>query len=437
MEKFEEELLKYINGLLEERRKLLQSGWEELAQNIKKALDNFSLHLRVDFAPVTEESLRELIALRPAIPPSEIPEKPPLIPILHAGIRGLRQENSQGRLINHLLNTLNKLVSRVALFVVKEDKLVGWDGRGFENLTELDFRKMIIPLPSESVFYEVVKNEGIYRGPFPVFKGDKRVLTFLEGEPQEVLLIPVVVRGKVSGVIYADEWPEKIHVKNPEAIEILVDYAEAMVELLPIKSKYPLKPKETLELKPSPAPEKPEVSTGDTTRKEVSFKSFGVSPSFSEEDTRPGVISEGIEIEEAEELEVEVPSQDSSPTPTSWGESVGMEEVEELEVEEEEIPEEEKQIIEEIPAEDRALYEAAMRKARVLVSDLILYNREKIEKGKQKGNIYKELKDEIDLAIEIYKKKVGEKVKKDFLYEELLKKVADGNPSLLKGYPGV
>ena len=436
MEKFEEQLLKYINGLLDERKKLLQSGWEELSENVKKALDAFALHLKVDFAPVSRDNLKDVLSLLEIS--EETGKGESLVPILHAGIRGLRQENSQGRLINYLLNTLSKLVNRVALFVVKDDKLIGWDGRGFENLTELDFRKMIIPLPSESIFSKVVKEGGIYQGSFPKLKGDRRVLTFFGGEPAEAILIPIIVRGKVSGVIYADEWPEKTPIKNPEAVEILVDFAEAMVELLPVRSKYPTKPKEKLTVEEGPVSEKAEVSMGDTTKKEVEFKAFGVSPALGEEDTRPGIITEGIETEEAEELEVSVPSQDTSPTPSSWGENIGMEEVEEVEeLEVEEVEgKEEIEIPEELTEEEKALYDAARRKARVLVSDLILYNREKIEKGKQKGNIYKELKDEIDLAIEIYRKKAGDKVKKDFLYQELLEKLADGNPALLKGYPG-
>ncbi len=414
----EEEILKYINGVLEERKKLLESGWEEFSQNLKKTLDSFALHLKVDFAPVGREGLKGLEELLEEKPSEEAPS---VLPLVLSGIRGLRGENSQGRLINHLLNALAKIVNRAVLFVVKEGKLVGWDGRGFEGLTELDFRKMVLPLSSESVFSKVVEKGGIYQGSLPVLKGDRRVLSLLGGEPQESILIPVVVRGKVSGILYADEWPEKTGIKHPEAVEVLVDFAEAMVELLPLRAKYPVKPKERIKIeaeKPGAAEEVP--SLGDTTRKEGLFKPTGTPSPFTEEETRPGISREVMELEEEVE-ELEVPSAEQ-PTPSTFEPEVE----EEIEVEEEE----------EIPEEDRALYEAAMRKARVLVSDLILYNRDRIEKAKEKGNIYEELKDEIDLAIEIYKKKAGDKVKKDFLYEELLKKVADGNPSLLKGYPG-
>ncbi len=415
----EEEILKYINEVLEERKKLLESGWEEFSRNLKKALDSFALHLKVDFAPVGRESLKGLEALSKERPAEEGPS---VLPFILTGIRGLRGENSQGRLINHLLNALAKIVNRAVLFVVKEGKLVGWDGRGFEGMTELDFRKMVFPLSSESVFSKVVEKSGIYQGKLPVLKGDRRALSLLGGEPEESILVPIVVRGKVSGLIYADEWPERTEIKHPEAVEILVDFAEAMVELLPIRAKYPVQAKEKIKIEreePSAAEEVP--SLGDTTQKEVVFKATGAPSPFTEEDTRPGISREVMELEEEVE-ELEVPSA-AQPTPSSF--EPEMEE--EIEIEEEE----------EIPEEDRALYEAAKRKARVLVSDLILYNRDRIEKAKEKGNIYEELKDEIDLAIEIYKKKVGNKVKKDYLYEELLKKVADGNPSLLKGYPGV
>ncbi|GEM_PF-2459793 len=425
--KIEEAILKYINGILEERKNLIQSGWEEFSENLKKALDSFALHLKVDFAPLGRDSLKPLEGLIEEPAPKEAPS---VLPLVLTGVRGLRGESSQGRLINYLLNSLSRLANRVVLFVVKDEKLVGWDGRGFEGLSELDFRKMVFPLSSENIFSRVVKEGGIYQGKIPVLKGDPRVLSLLGGEPEESFLIPIVVRGKVSGVLYADEWPEKLKIRNPEAIEILADFAEAMVELLPIRTKYPVGPKEKIKIKPKKKEEEAEQevvsSMGDTTRKQVVFKEAETRSIPIEDATKPGVPPEVEDLEEeVEELEIPPAAQ---PTPTQLEESVPVEEEteEEIELAEEEIPEEE-----------REFYEVAMRKARVLVSDLILYNRERIEKAKEKGNVYEELKDEIDLAIEIYKKKVGKKVKKDFLYQELLKKVADGNPSLLKGYPGV
>ena len=50
-EKLGKEILSYINSLLQQRERLLRNGWEETSESIKKALDSFLVHLRVDLSP--------------------------------------------------------------------------------------------------------------------------------------------------------------------------------------------------------------------------------------------------------------------------------------------------------------------------------------------------------------------------------------------------
>lgn len=75
----------------------------------------------------------------------------------------------------------------------------------------------------------------------------------------------------------------------------------------------------------------------------------------------------------------------------------------------------------------------ARRLARLLVSELKLYNEDEISRGKRAGNIYQHLREDIDRSRRIYEERIAEDVRQrhDFLHEELVRGLADGNPDLL------
>jgi predicted ATP-binding protein involved in virulence len=89
---------------------------------------------------------------------------------------------------------------------------------------------------------------------------------------------------------------------------------------------------------------------------------------------------------------------------------------------------------------DRALTEEehrrhndARRFARLLVSELKLYNERKVKDGLNEGDIYGRLRDEIDRSRQMYDKRVAPQVtaKNDYFQEELIETVAKGDPSKL------
>lgn len=75
----------------------------------------------------------------------------------------------------------------------------------------------------------------------------------------------------------------------------------------------------------------------------------------------------------------------------------------------------------------------ARRLARLLVSELKLYNEDEIGRGKRAGNIYQHLREDIDRSRRIYEERIADEVRQrsDFLHEELVRGLADGNPDLL------
>ena len=60
-----------------------------------------------------------------------------------------------------------------------------------------------------------------------------------------------------------------------------------------------------------------------------------------------------------------------------------------------------------LPPDERARHEKARRLARVLASDIAIYNREKKDRGMQEGNLVAVLGYEIKKSWETYKERVG------------------------------
>jgi hypothetical protein len=92
------------------------------------------------------------------------------------------------------------------------------------------------------------------------------------------------------------------------------------------------------------------------------------------------------------------------------------------------------------PTSDRAAAEAAdpermkaRKLARLLVSEIKLYNEKVVAEGKAAGNLYDRLKDAIDQTFALFARRVPEAVRADFDYvhDELVRQLAGGDATKL------
>ncbi|KAA0254015.1 MAG: hypothetical protein EDX89_11865 [Acidobacteria bacterium] len=77
--------------------------------------------------------------------------------------------------------------------------------------------------------------------------------------------------------------------------------------------------------------------------------------------------------------------------------------------------------------------EDAKRLARLLVSEIKLYNEKKVEEGRAAGDIYSRLKDDIERSRQVYVERTPESVRAegDFFHDELVRILADGRADAL------
>ena len=84
-------------------------------------------------------------------------------------------------------------------------------------------------------------------------------------------------------------------------------------------------------------------------------------------------------------------------------------------------------------AGDEEMHEKAKRLARLLVSEIKLYNEEQVEEGQRNNDIYERLKEDIDRSRQMYEDRVDERVRStnDYFYQELVRTLASGDPQAL------
>jgi hypothetical protein len=93
----------------------------------------------------------------------------------------------------------------------------------------------------------------------------------------------------------------------------------------------------------------------------------------------------------------------------------------------------------EVSDDERKLHNNARRFARLLVSEIKLYNEQQVVAGRDSGDLYVRLREAIDRSREMYDRRVEPAVaaKFDYFHYELINDLASGDPSKLgAGYPG-
>lgn len=83
--------------------------------------------------------------------------------------------------------------------------------------------------------------------------------------------------------------------------------------------------------------------------------------------------------------------------------------------------------------EDGKKHDEARRFARLLVSEIKLYNEAKVDQGRKNRDLYERLKEDIDRSRQMYEERIGEDVRKasNYFYDELVRILADNNADIL------
>ena len=78
-------------------------------------------------------------------------------------------------------------------------------------------------------------------------------------------------------------------------------------------------------------------------------------------------------------------------------------------------------------------HDEARRFARLLVSEIKLYNESKVDEGRKNRDLYERMKEDIDRSRQMYEERIPEDVRRqsNYFYEELVRILADGDAEML------
>lgn len=393
--------------------------------------------------------------------------------IVKAAISEINQQPSQAEILTILVNRASTFAPRVAFFVIKGEQCIGWRARGFEGTVgDSAVQQISFPLDADTAIGHASRSRESWSGGPGSHAEDHIILNRLgDDPPARIVALPLVVRARSVAVLYADSAELDADAINLEALETLVSVAGMAVELLAARSApakqaagqadeatpAPLRETEPPayapvaeydELTPvveesAPAPEvsaseydfaaspaqtiEPEAAEVYEAASEPPVETPFVAPAevHREAPIEPPVAAVPVEAPEPFAQQSVPAATEPSPAVTAptrrrYGAAV-------------ELP------IAVANDEERRIHTDAQRFARLLVSEVKLYNEQKVVEGRNERDLYKRLREHIDRSRQMYDQRVQPEVAQryDYFHHELVNTLAEGDADKLgSDYPG-
>jgi hypothetical protein len=336
----------------EEIKNLIEGVINEKIQLLLNRIDNFQSNVFKDI-----EKLKDFDELVKFNVPDELVGKDDSgdtaaeILVLNDYVKKIATAPNQLVLIGSIIEGINHFCDRAAIFLLRDDKLVGWKGKGFSGsdgqISDEDLKKVFFSLSANTVLKNAIEHKKNYLGE-PICKPDDFLIynRLGGGKPKKIFVLPFFVKGKPQAVIYADSLVDTPI--NHKIIEILATVGELSLDMLPIRQKIMTK------IKTQEFVEEPELEVKLT--------------------------------EHVDEFEkTSAPAKANDPE----------------------------------------------RYARVIINDIILYNKKVVDDGIKNKNLYDVLKETLLQAKELYMRRSSNL---QYFEEQMVKILAKGDRRALKGY---
>ena len=350
--------------------------------------------------PPDLEALLPIASLAERLKSLATPPPPPPAPVLALDLDVLRRLDAgraQSEVLQELLRQLGAWCGPRAIVVLRDGNAQGWAGAGFETGN-----------PARAWRGTVAASPALARAaagtPVIVQPRDDEVLSdWFDGGDERLFVVPMALRGKVVGVLLALDGEPGLNVAIVQQLTYTVGL---MLETLAARPSVP-----------TPTLGEPEVLTGEPAAVRFQPAVLEAVPLAAEE--APAAVEEApVAAVETEAAAAEVP-----PAAADGSETVQLK-----------VP---------VAAgvsgaalrapEDERKHEEARRFARLLVSEVRLYNEQAVQAGKLARDIYGRLKEDIDRSREMYEQRVSPEVRADsnYFHDEMVRILADGDADAL------
>ena len=355
---------------------------------------------------------------------------------LKRAVQTVEKGKSQVDVLNSLLEQSVQFGSRSALLILRGETFSGWKGIGFsahggndENIKRFNAAPGLIPQLDD-----VLRQERVIE-----WDGANLAGRFGVAAPARALLIPMVIKDKVAAAIYVDAVEADEQKFDRSSIELLVFITGLLVDTLAIRKKIPsptlsddassaAAPAAASPARPVPAPAPAPAPRPVAPAPRPVPAPAPAPPAASRPDATVAI--NAAQMREMVAASTPAPAAPAKPSsafePSGHGEDRPSTQF---------VP----------PAnlnrgaaagaatEETKKHDEARRFARLLVSEIKLYNESKVEQGRRNRDLYERLKEDIDRSRQMYDERIGEDVRKasNYFYDELVRVLADGNAEIL------
>ena len=346
---------------------------------------------------------------------------------LKASLAEIEKGASLSEVLTHLVNEAGKYVERAAMFIVKGQSAMGWYARGIQPPEAV---KVNVPLTIDTVFRIVHNSRHPLRGHTSQVPGTAQALARLGGNPQGILAVPLILRDKLAAILYCDSTEEEIPAQDADVVEVLVLFAAKNIDLLSA----------------IPRPVGSTTTAGTTTDRATALRAAGeapAAPARTSTGSQPVVLTgragtgpqpvaqvpaaaapaeESASTVMFSAASLRTAAASSTPRP---GTSPSMPRPA--------VPSAPVTAPRPATPEDQKAHEDAKRFARLVVSEIKLYNETKVAEGRRGKDLYERLKEDIERGRQMYSDRVAASVRDstNYFFDELVRILAGGDASAL------
>ena len=448
-----EKLVGEIRSSIEDVRVAVDSQLTAALQSVQADVKSIS------FLPQIRKSISAFEESMPAPAPAPAPAAGGAGALrVKRALQAIERGKSQVDVLNSLLEQCLNFGSRAALLILRGETFSGWKGVGFsthggndENIKRFNAAPGLLPQLDQ-----VLRQEQIVE-----WNGENLASRFGVATGAKALLVPMVIKDKVAAAIYVDAVPEDISKFDRNSIEILVFTTGLLVDTLAIRKKIP-SPSLSDDAGASPAAPQPAprpvpvpapapAAAAPRPAPPAPAPAPRPAPAAPRPAPAPAPAGEGstVAFNAAQMREMiaatskpatfDAPAMDFAPTPAPAPAPAAKAAPSAL-------PSDDRPSTQFIPpsgvgrgaalgggSEETKKHDEARRFARLLVSEIKLYNEAKVEQGRKSRDLYERLKEDIDRSRQMYDERISEDVRKasNYFYDELVRILADNNPDSL------
>jgi len=458
-----EKLVGEIRSSIEDVREVVDSQLKAALQSVQADVN------AVSFLPHIQKSIGELEESFAAAHPPAVVSAPVSSDAsrVKLAVQAVEHGKSQVDVLNALLEQCLPFGSRAAMLILRGETFSGWKGLGFaaaggndESVKRFNAAPGLIP-----ELDRVLRSE-------QVVIWDGANLSTRLGVPasSRAILVPMVIKDKVAAAVYVDATEHDIAKLDPASIELLVFTTGLLIDTLSIRKKTPspsLNDSEAAAEAPYIAPAAPPhpAATGPAATQRLAAVTPAPpvprpTPPMGEPSPDATVAVSANQLREmmtSSKPAFTMPETDfAAPAPPSPSAASFMTTaIPAIEAprfpspppppapERDERPSTQYIPPSNIarggtptsgpPADDSRKHDEARRFARLLVSEIKLYNEPKVDAGRKNKDLYERLREDIDRSRQMYDERITEDVRKNsnYFYDELVRILADNDAGVL------